>query len=88
LDGKGPYQIAKILSKDKIEIPAYYHQKLGIGLWQSREIKDPYYCKTRQAKKEASDAANDKIRAEDQAKGIYYLPNFSLLNETSNKPKA
>jgi DNA invertase Pin-like site-specific DNA recombinase len=43
LDGKGPYQIAKILSKDKIEIPAYYHQKLGIGLWQSREIKDPYH---------------------------------------------
>lgn len=42
LEGKGPYQISKILSDEKIEIPAYYHQKLGIGLWQSREIKNPY----------------------------------------------
>ncbi len=42
LEGKGPYQISKILSDEHIEIPAYYHQKLGIGLWQSREIKNPY----------------------------------------------
>ena len=43
LEGKGPYQIASILSEDRVEIPAYYHKKLGIGLWQSREIKDPYH---------------------------------------------
>lgn len=42
MDGKGPYQIAQILSDEHIEIPAYYHQKLGIGLWQTREIKKPY----------------------------------------------
>ena len=42
MDGKGPYQIAKILSDEMIEIPAFYHQKLGIGLWQTREIKYPY----------------------------------------------
>ncbi|MDO4650647.1 MAG: recombinase family protein [Eubacteriales bacterium] len=42
LEGKGPYQISQILSNDKIEIPAYYHQKMGIGLWQTREIKNPY----------------------------------------------
>lgn len=42
MEGKGPYQIAKILSADKVEIPAYHQQKLGIGLWQSREIKNPY----------------------------------------------
>ena len=42
MEGKGPYQIAQILSEEKIEIPAYHHQKLGIGLWQSREIKNPY----------------------------------------------
>ena len=42
LEGKGPYQIAQILSAEKVEIPAYHHQKLGIGLWQSREIKNPY----------------------------------------------
>lgn len=42
MEGKGPYQIAKILSDEHIEIPAYHHQKLGIGLWQSREIKYPF----------------------------------------------
>ena len=42
MEGKGPYQIAAILSAEHIEIPAYYHQKLGIGLWQTREIRDPY----------------------------------------------
>ena len=43
MDGKGPYQIAQILSDEHVEIPAYYHQKLGIGLWQTREIKQPYH---------------------------------------------
>lgn len=42
MEGKGPYQIAAILSAEHFEIPAYYHQKLGIGLWQTREIRDPY----------------------------------------------
>ena len=42
MEGKGPYQIAAILSAEHIEITAYYHQKLGIGLWQKREISDPY----------------------------------------------
>lgn len=42
MEGKGPYQIANILSNEHIEIPAYYHQKPGIGLWKTREIKSPY----------------------------------------------
>lgn len=42
MESKGPYQIANILSNEHIEIPAYYHQKLGIGLWKTREIKSPY----------------------------------------------
>ena len=42
LEGKGPYQISRILSDEHIEVPAFYHQKLGIGLWQTREIKNPY----------------------------------------------
>ena len=38
--------------------------------WQST------YCwKTRRAKKEAMDAMKEEIRAEDQANGVYYLPN-------------
>ena len=32
MEGKGPYQIAQTLSEEKIDIPAYHHQKLGIGL--------------------------------------------------------
>ena len=40
--GKGAYQICCILSKDKVEIPAYYQARQGIGLWKNREIKDPY----------------------------------------------
>lgn len=42
LEGKGPYQISRILSDEHIEVPAFHHQKLGIGLWQTREIKSPY----------------------------------------------
>ncbi len=42
MEGKGPYQIAQILSDEHIEIPAYHHQQLGIGLWKTREIKQPY----------------------------------------------
>ena len=42
LEGKGPYQISRLLSDEHIEVPAFHHQKLGIGLWQTREIKSPY----------------------------------------------
>ena len=34
-----------------------------------------YYEKTKQAKKTAIDAAKNEIRKEDQANGVYYLPN-------------
>lgn len=42
LEGKGPYQIATILTDEHIPVPAYYHQQMGIGLWKTREIKNPY----------------------------------------------
>ncbi|MFI3163902.1 MAG: recombinase family protein [Bacillota bacterium] len=42
LEGKGPYQITKILENEGVPIPAYHHQKLGIGLWKTREIQYPY----------------------------------------------
>ena len=32
MDGKGPYQICKVLTDEHIEIPAYYLQKRNIGL--------------------------------------------------------
>ena len=42
LEGKAPYQICKIFESEKIEIPAVHQKKQGLGLWQNREIKDPY----------------------------------------------
>ena len=34
-----------------------------------------YYWKTKRARKAAMDAKKEAIRAEDRAKGVYYLPN-------------
>ena len=43
MDGYGPYQIAKALKEDKVEIPAVHMAKKDAGLWKGRveEIKDP-----------------------------------------------
>lgn len=42
LEGYGPYQIATQLTAEHIPIPAYHQAQLGVGLWQNREIKNPY----------------------------------------------
>jgi Site-specific recombinases, DNA invertase Pin homologs len=42
IDGKGPYQIAKILENDCIENPSSYLQKLGFGTNKNRVIKNLY----------------------------------------------
>jgi DNA invertase Pin-like site-specific DNA recombinase len=42
MDGKGPYQICNVLTDEHLEIPAYYLQRKGIGLWKTREIQNPY----------------------------------------------
>jgi DNA invertase Pin-like site-specific DNA recombinase len=44
MDGYGPYQIARALKEDKVEIPAVHMAKKDAGLWKGRveEIKDPY----------------------------------------------
>ena len=40
----GPYQIARALKEDKVEIPAVHMAKKDVGLWKGRveEIKAPY----------------------------------------------
>ncbi|MCD8150411.1 MAG: recombinase family protein [Clostridiales bacterium] len=43
LDGMGPYQVCTALEADKVEMPGYHQQKLGVGLHQSREFKNPYH---------------------------------------------
>lgn len=41
MNGMGPYQIANKLTEEGIDIPAYHMQKLGCGLWKTREIANP-----------------------------------------------
>jgi site-specific DNA recombinase len=41
MNGMGPFQIAKTLTQERIDIPAYHLQKMGFGLWKSREIANP-----------------------------------------------
>ena len=42
MDGVGPFRIAQALKAEKIDIPGYHMQKMGMGLHQSRVFKDPY----------------------------------------------
>lgn len=61
------------LADRKMKIAARRHEaylrskKTG---WQAT-----YYWKKKREKKEKMDAMKEKLRAEDRAKGIYYLPN-------------
>lgn len=40
-EGIGPYEIARILYEDKVETPAVYLGKKGIGFWKSKENSPP-----------------------------------------------
>lgn len=43
VEGIGPYEIARILYEDKVETPAVYLGKKGIGFWKSKEeFTNPY----------------------------------------------
>lgn len=43
VSGKGPYDIARILSEDKIERPSYYMAKRGMGTHQANsDLENPY----------------------------------------------
>jgi hypothetical protein len=43
IEGKGPYEIARILFEDKVETPAVYAAKQGRGVWKSKEeFHNPY----------------------------------------------
>jgi DNA invertase Pin-like site-specific DNA recombinase/predicted RNA-binding Zn-ribbon protein involved in translation (DUF1610 family) len=43
IEGKGPYDIARILYKDKVETPAVYFGKQNKGVWKSKEeFPNPY----------------------------------------------
>lgn len=43
VEGYGPYQIARILEEEKIEIPGVHMARFGQGLHQNSKIKDPYH---------------------------------------------
>lgn len=42
MQGNGPYRIAKVLESEKVDIPAYHQQKLGYGLYQSKNFEHSY----------------------------------------------
>ena len=43
IEGKGPYDIARILFEDKVGTPAVYFGKQGKGIWKSKEeFSNPY----------------------------------------------
>jgi len=42
LDGKGLYQIANILTLDKVLVPSHYLKMTGNSKWQKNVAKDPY----------------------------------------------
>ena len=43
IEGKGPYDIARILFEDKVETPAVYAAKQGRGVWKGKEeFPNPY----------------------------------------------
>ena len=42
MDGKGLYQIANILTLEKILVPSHYLKKSGNSKWQKNVAQDPY----------------------------------------------
>ena len=42
MEGYGPYQIAKLLSEAKVEIPAVHLSRFNEGVNRSKPVKDPY----------------------------------------------
>ena len=42
IEGRGPYQICQALKEDKVDMPSVHQQKLGVGLFKTRTIPDPY----------------------------------------------
>lgn len=42
VEGKGTYQIARILENDKVPIPGYRQKQLGFGAYKNRVFRNPY----------------------------------------------
>ena len=42
IEGKGPYQISRILEAEKVEIPAVHMARFGQGLNKNKTFKNPY----------------------------------------------
>ena len=42
IEGKGPYQIATILQKEKVLCPSYYLAQKGVGNNKNKDFPDPY----------------------------------------------
>lgn len=93
MEGAGPYNIARILESEKIDIPAYHQQKLGYGLHQSKTFEHPYrWCSYTIAsmlkrKKYLGHKVNFKTRKHYKDKKSKYVSEDNwLIFENTHKP--
>lgn len=79
MEGVGPYKIACILTEEKIEIPSFHQARQGAGLFQRKEITDPYrwwsstVCHLLKNREYLGDTVNFKTRKHYKDKKSHYV---------------
>jgi DNA invertase Pin-like site-specific DNA recombinase len=93
MEGLGPYQICKILTAEKVPIPAYYQAIQGYGLWKNRDVKDPYawnsgtICGILEKQEYCGDTVNFKTRKHLKDKKSHYVdPSEWTIFENTHAP--
>lgn len=93
MDGCGPYQIAKCLSSEKVEMPGYHQAQLGIGLFQHKNFSSPYnwssstVCNILKKHEYLGHTVNFKTRKYFKDKKSHYVPQDQwLIFENTHDP--
>lgn len=93
MEGKGPYQIAQILSAEKIEIPGVHLARHGEGLHQNREFPDIYrwgsstIVNLLKKREYLGHTINFKTRKHFKDKKSHYVPeNEWMIFENTHEP--
>jgi len=93
MEGLSPYQICKILTSEKVPIPAYYQALQGYGLWKNREVKDPYawnsgtICGILEKQEYCGNTVNFKTRKHLKDKKSHYVdPSQWSIFENTHAP--
>lgn len=85
MQGLGPYQIAQTLSAEKVEIPGYHLQKMGLGHHRNKTFKDPYswgsstICQMLRKQEYAGHTVNFKTTKHFKDKRSQYVPQDEWL---------